>query len=421
VQLLERTTRVVSLTDAGRALQRGGPAALAGLEQIWEAAQRAGRGEAGRLRVAYSASAGFETAPRLVQAVRDRYPDLEITAEMLATTADVVRAVLDGRVQAGVARMPAAAEGVRMRTVRLERQGVLVAVDHPLAAAAELDLAAIVEHPILIHPRAANPAHHDFVVDLFHRAGLTPRLVHPPVAFDPSQRVIRDGRAIGLVGVSSATGVAAGLCWVPLADRSARLAVQLVLGAGELSPAADRFERVAVATAAAEGWATEPGRTRWIPTTAYLLLGAERPILVDASFRDAAGFTAASGVPARRAPEQELEAQLARHGLEPGDVGYVLHTHLHHDHTGLDARLPEATILVQRRELQYAAAPQFPVAFYDRTDIAALIGPLWPRVEVLDGEQQLFDGVRLAHTGGHTPGHQMVYVDSPQGPRDHHR
>jgi N-acyl homoserine lactone hydrolase len=163
------------------------------------------------------------------------------------------------------------------------------------------------------------------------------------------------------------------------------------------------------------GWATEPGRKLWIPTTAYLLLGADAPILVDASFRDPVAFTAASGVPARRGREQTLEVQLAAYGLEPGDVGYILHTHLHHDHTGLDARLPEARILIQRRELQYAAAPQFPVAFFDRVDIAALVGGLWERVELLDGDQQLFGGVRTVHTGGHTPGHQMVYVATPQG------
>jgi hypothetical protein len=44
-------------------------------------------------------------------------------------------------------------------------------------------------------------------------------------------------------------------------------------------------------------WGSEPGARVWIPTTAYLILGAEAPILVDASFRDAAEFTAASGVP----------------------------------------------------------------------------------------------------------------------------
>ncbi len=162
-------------------------------------------------------------------------------------------------------------------------------------------------------------------------------------------------------------------------------------------------------------WASSPGERLWVPTTAYLLLGGEVPILVDAGFRDPGEFFAASGVPARRLPEQELEIQLARHGLEAGDVGYVLHTHLHHDHTGLDARLAQAGLLIQRAELQYAAAPQFPIAFYDRVDIAAIVGELWDRVELLDGEGELFPGVRTVHTGGHTPGHQMVYVDTPDG------
>jgi glyoxylase-like metal-dependent hydrolase (beta-lactamase superfamily II) len=30
-----------------------------------------------------------------------------------------------------------------------------------------------------------------------------------------------------------------------------------------------------------------------------------------------------------------------------------------------------------------------------------------------DGE--LFEGVRTVHTGGHTPGHQMIYLDTPHG------
>jgi glyoxylase-like metal-dependent hydrolase (beta-lactamase superfamily II) len=162
-------------------------------------------------------------------------------------------------------------------------------------------------------------------------------------------------------------------------------------------------------------WGTKQGVRVWIPTTVWLITGAEKPILVDASFRDADAFTAASGVPARRSPEQTLTAQLARHNLTPADIGYLVHTHLHHDHTGLDDQLPAARILVQRAELQYAAAPLFPFPFYDRVDIPKLVGPLWNRIEILDGEGELFPGIRTVLTGGHTPAHQMLYVDLPSG------
>jgi DNA-binding transcriptional LysR family regulator len=253
VRLLERTTRFVQLTDAGMVVQERGPAALAALGEVWEAARSAGRGETGRLRVAYTPSAGYETAPTVVSAVRDRYPGIDITAEVLPTP-EIVRAVREGRIDVGLARMPEATDGLRLRAVRREPLGALVPDGHPLAAHGDVDLAAIAEHPILMHPRSANPAQFDFVRGLFARAGLEPRFVERPVAFDPSQSLIREGRAIALVGASSVDGLAADLRWIPLAGSDARLVIDLVMREGEMSPAADRFERVAVATAAAAGW-----------------------------------------------------------------------------------------------------------------------------------------------------------------------
>lgn len=162
-------------------------------------------------------------------------------------------------------------------------------------------------------------------------------------------------------------------------------------------------------------WGTDQGRRLWVPTTSYLITGAEAPVVVDAGFREAGQFTAASGVPARRSGGQALAAQLAKHDLEPADVGYLVHTHLHHDHTGLIDEMPNARILVQREELRYAAAPLFPFPFYDRVDVPKLIGPSWDRVELLDGDAGLFPGIRAVVTGGHSPAHQMLYVEVPSG------
>lgn len=260
VQLLERTTRAVRLTDAGEIVHQRGPAALAALTEVWEAARRTGRGELGRLRIAYSPSAGYETAPALVTAARERYPGVEVSAEVMPTP-DIVRAVRDGRIDVGLARTPSTGQDVRLRTVRLEPLGALVPDDHPLAAFPAVTLAAVAEHPILMHPRSANPGQYDFVSELFTRSRLTPRFVERPVAFDPTQRMIREGRAIGLVGISSMDGLAAGLRWVPLAERGAHIAIDLVLRARDLAPTADRFERLAVATAAAKGWLHSPDQT----------------------------------------------------------------------------------------------------------------------------------------------------------------
>jgi glyoxylase-like metal-dependent hydrolase (beta-lactamase superfamily II) len=72
-------------------------------------------------------------------------------------------------------------------------------------------------------------------------------------------------------------------------------------------------------------------------------------------------------------------------------------------------------LYVQRRELQYAAAPLLPVRFYDRIDIGKFVGPLFDQIEFLEGEATIIPGVRCVPTGGHTPAHQMIYVDVASG------
>ena len=163
-------------------------------------------------------------------------------------------------------------------------------------------------------------------------------------------------------------------------------------------------------------WQSDPGTPLWAPTTAWLILGAEKPILVDTSFRSVDDAARYQGLTARRSPEQELRTQLERHGLEPGDIGYVLHTHLHMDHAGQDYLLPDATLLVRRQELQNAAAPNmYPAAFYDRLNIARLVDELWDRLEILDEDGEVFDGLHAKLMPGHTPAHQMVRVRTDSG------
>lgn len=86
------------------------------------------------------------------------------------------------------------------------------------------------------------------------------------------------------------------------------------------------------------------------------------------------------------------------------------------DHAGQDYLLPNARIVAQRREIQNAAAPNiFPVQFYDRLNVARIVSDFWTRVEVLDGDAELFPGIRAVVTPGHTPGHQTIYVDTASG------
>jgi glyoxylase-like metal-dependent hydrolase (beta-lactamase superfamily II) len=91
---------------------------------------------------------------------------------------------------------------------------------------------------------------------------------------------------------------------------------------------------------------------------------------------------------------------LADHGLEPGDVKYVINTHLS-DHAGDNHMFPDSTFVIQRPEWEWRAespnkgAWDFPGA----------------KVEFLSGEDaEIIPGVTCVFTPGHTPGHQSILV-----------
>ena len=89
-------------------------------------------------------------------------------------------------------------------------------------------------------------------------------------------------------------------------------------------------------------------------------------------------------------------------GMTPGDIGFVINTHLHFDHCGQNAVFKHAPFYVQRAELERARreSPQL----HDWFDFAGA------RFELLDGDAEVLPGLAVIATPGHTAGHQCVLV-----------
>jgi len=112
-------------------------------------------------------------------------------------------------------------------------------------------------------------------------------------------------------------------------------------------------------------------------------------------------------------PEETLTRHLERLDIDPGRVRYAVLSHLHFDHAGGLRELPNATVVVQRREWEAGFEPE----------LSALYGlrkryfDLGHAVELVDREHDLFgDGsVTCIPSFGHTPGHQSLRVRSGQG------
>ena len=90
-------------------------------------------------------------------------------------------------------------------------------------------------------------------------------------------------------------------------------------------------------------------------------------------------------------------------GLATSDIAAVAVSHLHFDHCGQQAVLA-APVYVQAAEYEAAQTPHYTVP-----DWAAIPKD---RLRLVNGDEEIAEGVRLLSTPGHTPGHQSVVIEA---------
>ncbi len=117
----------------------------------------------------------------------------------------------------------------------------------------------------------------------------------------------------------------------------------------------------------------------------------------------------------------EFRGLLAEIGVKPEDVSLVTMSHLHWDHAGGTSAFPNAKFVIQRRELEYAAAgmtlnKHAQIGFYAQ-DVLDLVKLAWEgRVLLPDGDQEdLIPGLDVYLTPGHTIATMTVCLDTTNG------
>lgn len=141
-------------------------------------------------------------------------------------------------------------------------------------------------------------------------------------------------------------------------------------------------------------------------------MAALKPLLVVTDTDNILIDTGAGELPEKYKKYQRVERDtdiiesLKSEDLEPDDISMVINTHLHFDHCGGNKYFKNARFIIQKAELEYANNPhRFAKGGYIKSYFEGL------DFELIEGEKEITEGIKVIPTPGHTPGHQSVVID----------
>ncbi len=200
--LLHRTKRSVELTDAGKVFLVEAKRALAQVQEAKRAAQRAYRGEVGRLVVGYISSSTYDLLPVMLRVYRERFPDVEVGLREL-TTHEQIRALEEEYIDVGLLRLPISTPMVSAEVVRREPIVCVLPDGHPLASRERVAVSLLADEPFVLQSSHRGGGYYMQLMKLCLAAGFSPNVVQEVTEMHIIVSLVAAGMGVSLVPLSA--------------------------------------------------------------------------------------------------------------------------------------------------------------------------------------------------------------------------
>lgn len=203
VALLDRNSRGVRLTAAGRAFLPDAARILRLSEEAVFTARRAAKGEQGSLSIGFTSASGYGLLPEVVRRLRERLPGVALNLKEIVSTMQV-EALNAGTLDLGIMR-PHAING-ELESVLLERESLMLAIHERDADAWPLEptLQCLHGRPFVMYsPHEARPFH-QMLSARFAKAGVVPDIVEHIGQIHTMLALVRAGVGAALIGDGAA-------------------------------------------------------------------------------------------------------------------------------------------------------------------------------------------------------------------------
>jgi LysR family hydrogen peroxide-inducible transcriptional activator len=196
VELVERGTRGVMLTEPGERIVARARAILAEADNIRTIARLSTDPEAGSLRLGLFPTLGPYLLPHVVPAVRARFPRLELL--LVEEKSDVLLARLrNGQIDAALLAAPVAGNGLHEEPLFDEQFLLAVPADHRLAGAGHAPTSALAGESVLL----LDEGHclRDQALSVCHMVGADERLGFRATSLETLRQMVASGTGVTLL------------------------------------------------------------------------------------------------------------------------------------------------------------------------------------------------------------------------------
>jgi len=205
VTLLERTSRQVSLTPAGRVFLIEARRIVRLAESAALSARRVAKGDAGRVAIGFTAVSGYHFVPQIVAQARASLPNIDLELREMVT-GDQVDALLTGLIDIGFVRPPLQRPELESFCVLNESLVVALPAGDARQSEAVLAPADFDEQPLIMYSRQGAGYFHEMLTRLFEDQQVRPVLIQHVTQIHSMLGLVHAGLAAAIVP-ESATGL----------------------------------------------------------------------------------------------------------------------------------------------------------------------------------------------------------------------
>lgn len=202
VQLLERSSRQVKLTPAGRTFLPEARRIIRLAETSALAARRVASGESGRIALGFTAVSGYSFLPQIVARARASLPHFELELFEMVTN-DQLEALMTGQIDIAFVRPPVEQATFESKPILTESLLVALPPGDPRSERASLTPADFDGHPLIMYSRIGAGYFNNMLTRLFEAAGVLPEYVQHVTQIHSMLGLVRVGLAAAIVPASA--------------------------------------------------------------------------------------------------------------------------------------------------------------------------------------------------------------------------